>query len=49
LEECISISELINSYLQSQYRYCFYCGIDYNDTEDLTKNCPGTDKNAHDE
>lgn len=48
LEECMSMSELINSYLQRQYHYCFYCGIDYQDQADLAQHCPGTDKNSHD-
>lgn len=34
-------------YLREQYCYCYYCGARYDDTEDLTSNCPGLCEEDH--
>ncbi|EPQ59596.1 hypothetical protein GLOTRDRAFT_125893 [Gloeophyllum trabeum ATCC 11539] len=36
------------SYLRSEYSYCFWCGCQYNDAEDLQQNCPGENEEDHD-
>ncbi|GAA5865823.1 hypothetical protein JCM1840_006263 [Sporobolomyces johnsonii] len=35
------------SYLRTTYNYCFWCGCQYNDAEDLKENCPGTEEDDH--
>ncbi|KAH8113375.1 hypothetical protein DFH11DRAFT_339576 [Phellopilus nigrolimitatus] len=35
-------------YLREKHSYCFWCGTQYNDSEDLDSNCPGEDEDAHD-
>ncbi|GAA5925193.1 Cmg1p [Sporobolomyces koalae] len=35
------------SYLRNHYHYCFYCGCQYNDAQDLAENCPGTEEDDH--
>lgn len=40
LEECLS-------YLKSIHYYCFYCGVCYNDLDDLMRNCPGDQEEDH--
>jgi hypothetical protein len=35
-------------YLRSSYRYCVYCGNDYDNWEDMEENCPGPLKEDHD-
>lgn len=34
-------------YLREQYCYCYYCGAQFDDTEDLTNNCPGLNEDDH--
>lgn len=38
----------IIDYLREKYLYCLWCGIQYDSAEDLDLNCPGTEKNDHD-
>ncbi|GJE84658.1 G patch domain-containing protein [Phanerochaete sordida] len=40
--------ELVLDYLRRRYAYCFWCGTQYNDEEDMATNCPGPDEDAHD-
>ncbi|EKM59672.1 uncharacterized protein PHACADRAFT_85873 [Phanerochaete carnosa HHB-10118-sp] len=40
--------ELVLDYLRRRYAYCFWCGTQYNDEEDMATNCPGPDEQAHD-
>ncbi|KAK7049676.1 hypothetical protein VNI00_005707 [Paramarasmius palmivorus] len=40
--------ELVLSYLRDEYAYCFWCGSQYDDQEDLEKHCPGADEESHD-
>lgn len=39
--------EMITSYLRTSYTYCFWCGVHYNDLEDMTTNCPGELRDDH--
>ncbi|KAI0370278.1 hypothetical protein BV20DRAFT_995525 [Pilatotrama ljubarskyi] len=39
---------LVLDYLRRKYAYCFWCGTQYDDQEDMEKNCPGPDEDAHD-
>ncbi|KAK4053890.1 hypothetical protein OIO90_003727 [Microbotryomycetes sp. JL221] len=34
-------------YLRSKYHYCFWCGVAYNDAQDLADNCPGELEDDH--
>lgn len=40
--------QLVLDYLRRRYAYCFWCGTDYEDQEDMENNCPGPDEEAHD-
>ncbi|KAH9943068.1 uncharacterized protein BXZ73DRAFT_97130 [Epithele typhae] len=39
---------LILDYLRRKYAYCFWCGTQYTDDEDMAADCPGPDEDAHD-
>lgn len=39
---------LVLDYLRRKYSYCFWCGTQYSDPEDMESNCPGEDEDAHD-
>ncbi|OSC99170.1 hypothetical protein PYCCODRAFT_1395626 [Trametes coccinea BRFM310] len=39
---------LVLDYLRRKYAYCFWCGTQYDDQEDMEKNCPGPEEDAHD-
>lgn len=39
----------ILDYLRAKYLYCLWCGIKYDSEEDINENCPGTEKDDHDE
>ncbi|GBE79298.1 hypothetical protein SCP_0204960 [Sparassis crispa] len=40
--------ELVLDYLRRRYSYCFWCGTQYDDVEDMENNCPGPEEDAHD-
>ena len=40
--------ELVLDYLRRRYAYCFWCGTEYEDQDDMEQNCPGIDEDAHD-
>ena len=40
--------ELVLDYLRRRYAYCFWCGTQYNDEDDMATNCPGPDEESHD-
>ncbi|CCM01693.1 uncharacterized protein FIBRA_03757 [Fibroporia radiculosa] len=40
--------QLLLDYLRQTYAYCFWCGTEYDDQEDMSQNCPGPDEDAHD-
>ncbi|KAI5692925.1 hypothetical protein M8J75_004118 [Diaphorina citri] len=37
----------LNSYLRSAHCYCIWCGTQYEDSEDMGLNCPGTESDDH--
>lgn len=39
---------LVLDYLRRKYAYCFWCGTQYDDAEDMENNCPGPNEDAHD-
>ncbi|ESK97418.1 g-patch domain [Moniliophthora roreri MCA 2997] len=39
---------LVLSYLRDDYAYCFWCGTQYDNQDDLLNQCPGPDEDAHD-
>ncbi|KIJ56559.1 hypothetical protein M422DRAFT_57267 [Sphaerobolus stellatus SS14] len=40
--------EMVLEYLRAKYFYCFWCGTQYTDLEDLQRNCPGLTEEDHD-
>ncbi|KIP12828.1 hypothetical protein PHLGIDRAFT_60997 [Phlebiopsis gigantea 11061_1 CR5-6] len=40
--------ELVLDYLRRRYAYCFWCGTQYSDHDDMYANCPGQDEESHD-
>ncbi|KAF5333499.1 hypothetical protein D9611_002327 [Ephemerocybe angulata] len=40
--------QLVLSYLREKYSYCFWCGIKYENDEDMEKECPGANEDDHD-
>jgi len=40
------IDQILN-YLRTEYCYCFYCGIEFNDEDDMDENCPGFGFDVH--
>ncbi|CAK5275744.1 unnamed protein product [Mycena citricolor] len=40
--------KIVLSYLRTSYSYCFWCGCQYENAEDLASSCPGEDEDAHD-
>lgn len=40
--------ELVLDYLRNKYAYCFWCGTQYDDQDDLETSCPGPDEESHD-
>lgn len=41
--------DFILEYIRPKYFYCFWCCIKYDNEEDLNSNCPGPDKDCHDD
>ncbi|TFK43348.1 hypothetical protein BDQ12DRAFT_674821 [Crucibulum laeve] len=39
---------LVLSYLRDRYAYCFWCGVEYKDHEEMESQCPGPDEDDHD-
>lgn len=39
--------EILTRYLRKKYFYCIWCGIKYNDEDDLRDDCPGSTRNDH--
>ncbi|KAI0028026.1 hypothetical protein K488DRAFT_80885 [Vararia minispora EC-137] len=35
-------------YLRERYHYCFWCGTQYTDEDDMAQNCPGPEEDMHD-
>jgi hypothetical protein len=38
----------ILAYLRDRYAYCFWCGAQYSDQNEMADLCPGEDEEAHD-
>lgn len=39
---------LVLGYMRDRYSYCLFCGTQYDDEEDMEKNCPGPSEEDHD-
>ncbi|XP_073819520.1 G patch domain-containing protein 11-like isoform X2 [Musca autumnalis] len=39
--------EMLTQYIRTSYNFCFWCGIRYEDLNDLNTNCPGLNKDDH--
>ncbi|XP_039493674.1 G patch domain-containing protein 11 [Drosophila santomea] len=39
--------ELLTGYLRTAYCFCYWCGTNYEDAEDLGSNCPGLTRDDH--
>lgn len=39
--------EMITTYLRTAYYYCHWCGVHYQDGDDMETNCPGSTKDDH--
>ena len=40
--------QLTLDYLRRRYAYCFWCGTEYENQEDMEQNCPGHEEDDHD-
>lgn len=41
--------DILTEYLRSNYLYCQWCGIEFEDENDMDNNCPGDDRRDHDD
>jgi len=41
--------EMLITYIRAEHYYCLYCGINFDDSEDMTQNCPGPNRDDHDD
>ncbi|XP_031840131.1 G patch domain-containing protein 11 [Nomia melanderi] len=39
--------EILTKYLREKYFYCIWCGVAFNNENDLVNNCPGNTRNDH--
>lgn len=39
--------DILTKYLRKTYFYCIWCGVKFNDEDDLRDNCPGNTRNDH--
>lgn len=39
---------LVLAYLRDKYVYCFWCGTQYDDQDEMDEQCPGPEEDAHD-
>jgi len=39
--------DILTKYLRKKYFYCIWCGIKFNDEDDLRDDCPGNTRNDH--
>ncbi|KAL0581979.1 hypothetical protein V5O48_000037 [Marasmius crinis-equi] len=40
--------DLVLTYLRDEYAYCFWCGTQYENQDQLADQCPGVDEESHD-
>lgn len=43
------VSEILTEYLRPKHLYCVWCRTTYDDSEDLTTNCPGNTSELNDD
>jgi len=41
--------KIITEYLRTEYLFCIWCGITFENAEDLKSNCPGNSRDDHDD
>ena len=41
--------KMITEYLRTEYLFCIWCGITFENAEDLNTNCPGNSREDHDD
>lgn len=41
--------KIITEYLRTEYLFCIWCGITFENAEDLNSNCPGNSREDHDD
>jgi len=41
--------QILTGYLRSQYNYCLWCGISYENSDELKASCPGPTREDHDD
>ena len=41
--------DILTNYARERYFYCCWCGCRFNDAQDLQDNCPGNDRDLHDD
>ena len=39
---------LLVTYLRAEHNYCMFCGINFDNEQDMTQNCPGPGRDDHD-
>lgn len=39
--------DILTKYLRKKYFYCIWCGLKFNDEDDLRDDCPGSTRNDH--
>ena len=47
-EYCEQLKD-ITKYLRSRYNYCVWCGIRFEDSNDMQDSCPGTNRACHED
>ena len=40
---------MLTTYFRKEYLYCLWCGHSFNDSDDIQQNCPGRNREDHDE
>ena len=40
---------MVTEYLRTEHLFCIWCGITFNDTDDLQNSCPGNSREDHDD
>jgi len=40
--------QLVLAYLREKYAYCFWCGAQYADHDEMNEQCPGPEEDVHD-
>ena len=40
---------MVTEYLRTEHLFCIWCGITFNDADDLQNSCPGNSREDHDD